>query len=125
MAVVDDDAALRSALAYSLEGEGFQVSVFESGEAVLDLPELPAVDCWIVDVRLSGVDGIDFLDRLRARRLGSVAILITTPTPAIAKRAQSAGLFIVEKPLLSDQLAREIRARVAQGPMGDDARAGL
>ena len=98
--VVDDDSAVRRALAFALDLEGFAVETFESGEALLlrDRPQGPG--CLVIDERLPGVTGLDTLRQLRARAIDLPAILVTShPKPSFRAAAASAGVPILEKPL--------------------------
>jgi FixJ family two-component response regulator len=112
--IVDDDSALRSALKFALELEGFRVDACDSGEALLayDLPDDDA--CLVIDERLPGVNGLEALRQLRARDVALPAVLITTnPQPTLRAAAAAAGVPIVEKPLLNDALLGSIRAALA------------
>ena len=118
--LVDDDAALRTALTFMLELDGFKVTAFASGEELLAgaLPSPPA--CLVLDHNLSGMTGIDALSQLRARGVGTPAVLITShPGPAVRATAAAIDAVIVEKPLLSDALKIEIDAALGrQGSPG-------
>ncbi|MEA1015538.1 response regulator [Sphingosinicella sp. LY1275] len=111
--IVDDDAALRSALTFSLELEGFAVEAFESGEALVARGLVPDPGCLVLDYHLPGMDGLALLALLRARGVALPALIITSlPTRSLAARAAAAGAAIIEKPLLCDALAAAIRAAV-------------
>src|SRR6185295_945802 len=75
--IVDDDAAVRAALKFALEVEGFRVRLYDSPEAVLDEPELPQRACLVVDYRMPRIDGIELIKRLRERQVALPAILIS------------------------------------------------
>lgn len=109
--IVDDDAAVRAALAFTLELEGFGVECFGSGEALLQ-QALPATGaCLLIDERLPGISGFDALLKLRARQVMLPAILMTShPDRALRLAARNAGVPILEKPLLGDALTLAIRA---------------
>jgi FixJ family two-component response regulator len=62
--VIDDDPAVLGSLKFSLEGDGFAVMVFHSGEELLDGQPLPEAACLVVDQRKSR-----HRDRRTARRL--------------------------------------------------------
>ena len=111
MFIVDDDAAVRAALAFTLELEGFGVECFGSGEALLQ-QALPATGaCLLIDERLPGISGLDALLTLRARHVTLPAILMTShPDRVLRSAARDAGVPILEKPLLGDALTLAIRA---------------
>jgi two-component system, LuxR family, response regulator FixJ len=70
---------------------------------------MPESGCLVADYHLPGMNGLDLLARLRERDVRMPAILITSH-PAIRHRAASAGVRVIEKPLLSDTLFQGIRA---------------
>ncbi|WP_374470027.1 response regulator transcription factor [Phenylobacterium sp.] len=109
--IVDDDPAVRGALAFALELDGFQVDAFGTGEELLSR-ELPDHDtCLVLDERLPGIGGLEALARLRGRAVGLPALLITSnPKAATRRAAAAAGVLIVEKPLICDELTGSIRA---------------
>ncbi len=112
--VVDDDPAVRSALKFSLEVEGYQVEVCDSGEALLacQLPDSRA--CLVLDYGLPGMSGLDVVSLLRRREVHLPAVLITSHPPrALRTAAAAAGVWIVEKPLLGDSLLDAIRTTLA------------
>ncbi|WP_296595373.1 response regulator [Phenylobacterium sp.] len=109
--VVDDDLAVRRALEFALDLEGFAVETYESGEALL-LREPPnGPTCLVLDERLPGITGLGALNQLRQREVNLPAILITThPGPALRAAAAKAGVPILEKPVLGDTLVAAINA---------------
>ena len=103
--VVDDDAAVRKSLKFSLEVEGFSVRTYERAEELLSETVSPACRCLVVDQKLPGLSGVELISELRERGVLAPAILITThPSLALKMRAASAGVAIVEKPLLGSTL---------------------
>jgi FixJ family two-component response regulator len=112
--VVDDDAAVRAALEFALELEGFRVRTCDSGEALLllDLPERDA--CLVLDERLPGISGLEALAQLRRRGSRLPAVVITShPGPRLRSAAASAGVPILEKPLMGEGLVNSVRAALA------------
>ena len=107
--VVDDDEAVRRALEFALDLDGFAVETFESGEALLlrDPPSPPG--CLVIDERLPGISGLDTLRQLRARQIALPAVLVTShPKPAFRDAAARAGVPILEKPLEGETLISAI-----------------
>lgn len=104
--VIDDDPAVRNSLKFALEVEGFSVQVYSTGAALVE-EEMPESGCLVADYYLPEMNGLDVLQLLRERDVKLPAILITShPTAAIRTRATSAGVRLVEKPLLNDTLFR-------------------
>jgi len=64
--IVEDDAALASGIARSLEGEGHAVDVMAKGEQAVLGARQERFDMVILDVGLPGIDGFEVLRRLRA-----------------------------------------------------------
>ena len=111
--IVDDDDAIRDSLKFSLIIEGFAVRTYAGGHELLAEP--PACDCLIVDQNMPGMTGLDLISRLRARKIGTPAILITShPNAALRERAAAAGVPIIEKPLLGPALLDGVRQSVAR-----------
>ena len=73
--VVDDDEEVRLALRYLLAASGYNVRVFASAEELLG--EDVAADCFLFDVQLPKLTGIELAERIRST--GSrVPILLMT-----------------------------------------------
>lgn len=115
--LADDDAAVRAALRFSLELEGFRVVVRESGEAVLETPLPPETACLLLDLNMGTTSGLEALAELRRQGMAAPAILITShPKAATRRAAAEAGVPIVEKPLMGEALLHAIRRAVAATP---------
>ncbi len=113
--IVDDDPAVRHSLQFSLEVEGFAVRAYSDAAALLDDSDLPRQGCLVIDYKLPDLSGLDLLSRLRGRDVALPAILITTnPSVSVRNRARSAGVPLVEKPLLNEDLFQCIRNALAR-----------
>ena len=113
--VVDDDAAVRDALKFSLELENFQVETFESAEALLEAGWSHEPSCLVLDQRLKGLSGLELLAALRKKGSAAPALLMTTqPDARLVQIAAAAGVPIVEKPLMGDALSSMIRSLLSQ-----------
>lgn len=108
--VIDDDAAVRNSLKFTLEIEGFDVRIFADGQELLGNMPLSPCDCLVVDQNLPQMNGLALVAELRRRNSKVPAILITThPSDAVRRQAAAAGVPIVEKPLLNSLLFDAIR----------------
>lgn len=110
--VVDDDAAVRAALKFALEVEGFRVQLYDGPRALLADRNLPTRACLVVDHHMPEVDGIELVGKLRHRDVTLPVILISgRMNEQIRSRARRSGLTrILEKPLSDAALVDNIRA---------------
>src|SRR5215217_4621172 len=107
--LVESDAALRAALAFSLGLQGFAVETYDSGAALLARIPLAPRGCLVIDWNLADGDGLALLAALRARGVSLPSILTASnPGRALRARAAAAGAAIVEKPLIGEDLTAAI-----------------
>lgn len=111
IAIVDDDDAIRDSLGTVLELRGYAISPHASAEAFLDSPDLTRVSCALVDFRMTGMDGLALLERLRANRVATPIILVTGHGDIpLAVRAMRAGASdFVEKPYSADTVIDAVK----------------
>ncbi|MBF0485849.1 MAG: response regulator [Candidatus Omnitrophica bacterium] len=110
--LVDDDDIFRSEFAEFLE-EGYHVVEASSGEEALSLLQKPnEIDLVILDVRMSGMDGIEVLERIKQLK-PEIRVVISTgfgskdmAVDALRSRADD----YIEKPIVF-KTALEIIAR--------------
>jgi len=76
--VIDDEAGSRQSMAIALERAGLRVRVFDDAEPALAFVERePKVRLAVCDLRMPGMDGLAFLNRVRAQELDLAVILVT------------------------------------------------
>ena len=68
--IADSDLAFRSAVASSLEGEGFHVTSFSDGQSLLAATRQHVPDCILLDAEMRGSTGADLLGELGRRIAG-------------------------------------------------------
>ena len=114
--IVDDEAALREAIAERLGDHGFVVEQATSGEEALERLAAFAFDVLITDLRLPGIDGRQVLDAAVERYPELIAIVITgfgTVKDAVEAIKQGASDFIT-KPFQFDALLHVLRSAMEQ-----------
>src|SRR6187549_1680548 len=114
--IVDDEDALREAIAERLADHGFIVEQAGSGEQALQRLADFAFDVLITDLRLPGINGRDVLDAALERYPEIIAIVITgfgTVKDAVDAIKQGASDFIT-KPFQFDALLHVLRSAVEQ-----------
>lgn len=113
--IVDDDEAVRNAIALLMRSVGLPSESFASAPEFLAAwdPERPG--CLVLDIRMGGMSGIDVQKELAARRAILPIIFVTGHGDvAMAVRAmQDGAVDFVEKPFrdqgLLDRIHRAIR----------------
>ena len=81
IAIVEDDASIRTMLEYYLTSLQYEVSAFESGEDFFASGVRP--ELAILDVMLPGMDGVEILRRLRSdSELRDVSVIMLTARSA-------------------------------------------
>lgn len=114
--IVDDEKALREAIAERLEDHGFVVEQADSGEAALQRLAEFAFDILITDLRLPGIDGRKVLEAALERYPEIIPIVITgygTVKDAVEAIKQGAADFIT-KPFQFDALLHVLRSALEQ-----------
>jgi two-component system response regulator DctR len=104
--VVDDDGAIRDALAWLLRSRGVAAATWPSAEDFLAQHRPEQRGCLVLDVRMEGMSGIELFDQLRARgSLLPVIFLTGHGDVPLAVQALKNGAFdFVEKPFNDNQL---------------------
>lgn len=75
--IVDDDSDLRMLLAGYFRRIGYEVEEKESGMAAIEPATTGRFDCFIFDVSMPGMTGIDLLRRVRDRGISTPAMFLT------------------------------------------------
>src|SRR5438067_411982 len=77
IAVLDDEAKMRLALARLLKTHGYDVEPFESGDDFLKAVESDRPDCVLLDLHMPRTTGFDVLESMFSMRAGVPLIVIT------------------------------------------------
>jgi two-component system, LuxR family, response regulator FixJ len=115
--VVDDDFGVLNSLRFVLETDGFDVSAFKSGSALLDAVASSGADCFVIDYKMPNMSGIDLAKRLRNRGIDTPIILITGyPDDDILAKATAAGIHhVLLKPHVEESLVTHVRGAIREG----------
>jgi two-component system nitrogen regulation response regulator NtrX len=109
--IVDDESSIRQSLKGVLEDEGYRASVAESGEACLEVLRKRTFDVVLLDVWLTGMDGLEALTKIRELEEAPEVIMISGHgTIETAVRATKLGAYdFLEKPLSIDKTVSLIK----------------
>jgi DNA-binding NtrC family response regulator len=114
--IVDDEVALREAIAERLSDRGFVVEQAGSGEEALERLAAFAFDVLISDLKLPGIDGRQVVDAAIERYPEIIPIVITgygTVKDAVEAIKQGAADFIT-KPFQFDALMHVLQSAMEQ-----------
>lgn len=110
--VLDDDAMIAKAIKLTLESVGMRVSTYASAEEALSDPAIAEADAYVSDLRLSGMNGVEFLAAIRQRSSKPFkAVILTgdTSKERIAK-TRSSGWPVLFKPVELPKLLAALEA---------------
>jgi CheY-like chemotaxis protein len=108
--VADDDEALRTMFQETLVGEGFEVVVATDGQEALDLFHTASpFDLVLLDGDMPRLTGREVAKKLRAEGFGLAVVIVSGSAHISKAEAQALGVTFLLKPVLPNDLVREIR----------------
>ena len=115
--VIDDDEAVRQALAFQLGSAGLDVRTYESAAVFLEVAPTVQTGCVITDVRMPELSGIDLLRRLRELKLAVPVIVITAhgDIPLAVEAMGLGAMDFLEKPFEDEALLASVRSALDKG----------
>ncbi len=75
--ILDDDEAVRESLMYHFEDRGWRVLLAVTAEEALDVLAHETPDGAVVDIRLPGMDGNDFIREVCRRNINMACVICT------------------------------------------------
>lgn len=116
--LVDDDAAVRDALALLIGTVGLRVQAWSDPQAFIEQFDRDSIGAIVLDIRMPGISGLAVLDTLVQQGVDQPVIMLTGHgTVDLCRRAFKAGAAeFLEKPvddeLLLDTLQGAVRTHV-------------
>jgi RNA polymerase sigma factor (sigma-70 family) len=132
--IVDDDVAVRDALALLLGLKGYRTAIFSSAEDFLAAYRKDWRGCLVLDIKMSGMSGLDLQSRLASQGVEMPIVIITGHGDAASARTalKSGAIDFLEKPLDDEQLVVAVGAalerdarRRAEKVVGDETSSRL
>jgi two-component system response regulator TtrR len=113
--VVDDDEAMRDSMTWLLEGEGYTVACYDSGESFLAAYHEEMRGCLVLDVRMPEMSGLEMHELLLDRGSLLPVIFVTGhgDVPMAVSALQRGACDFIEKPFHNEDLLSRIRRALA------------
>ena len=120
--VVDDDEAVRRSLAALLASRGYGVMPFASGEQFLAGAELSRHGCVVLDLRLSGMSGLEVFEAMRARGSPLSVLFLSGhgDLPSAVQAMRDGAHDWLQKPCADDELIERVERILARASAAAD-----
>jgi two-component system response regulator FixJ len=123
--IVDDDQAVRASTARLLNRADYLTQTYDSADRFLAASLPDQVCCILLDVRMSGIDGLDALRILEARGQMPPVIMITGygDIPLAVEAMRLGASDFLEKPYSPERLFQAVDKATAMRPGKHETRA--
>ncbi|WP_412480733.1 response regulator transcription factor [Azonexus sp. IMCC34839] len=113
--LVDDDEAIRDALSWLLKSRNLPYATYDSAESFLAAWSPAMSGCVVLDMRMSGMSGLDCFDQLRERQSTLPVIFLTGhgDVPLAVQTLKKGAFDFFEKPLNDNDLVNRIEEALA------------
>ncbi len=114
--LVDDDEAIRDALAWLLRSRGVECRAWDSAESFLADYRPEMAGCLILDIRMRAMTGVELFDRLRELGCQMPVIFLTghADVPQAVQVLKNGAFDFLEKPFDDNQLADRVIEALAR-----------
>lgn len=113
--LVDDDEAIRDALSWLLKSRGLPYASYDSAESFLVHWSSATSGCIVLDMRMSGMSGLDCFDTLIERGSSLPVIFLTGhgDVPLAVTTLKRGAFDFFEKPFNNNELVSRIEEAMA------------
>ena len=116
--IVDDETDVREFAASFFRKRKIEVITASSGEEALSSIEKEKVDLILLDIKMSGIDGLETLRRIKDKDKDAKVIMVTGRKPeeenVFDKCMQLGAMDYIHKPLELDELERKVLAVIGK-----------
>ena len=125
--IVDDDEAVRKAMALLFDSVGLQGDAYPSAEDFLKAYDPSRPGCLVLDIRMPGTSGLALQEMLAAREIDIPIIFVTghgdVPTSVRAMKAHA--FDFIEKPFNDQDLLDRVHEAIERDANARRQRAGV
>ncbi len=114
--VVDDDEAVRDSIRWLLEAGDYRVELYDSGESFIAKYDPHAIAVLLLDVRMSGMSGLEVQEHLLARHADIPIIFITGHgnVPMAVNALKKGAVDFIEKPFDLAALQQQVERMLVE-----------
>jgi FixJ family two-component response regulator len=111
VSVVDDDESLRRSLGNLFRSVGFGVETFASADEFLRSAQRDNTSCLVLDLRMTGMSGLDLLRHLAAEEPRIPVVILTAHGDEEARRRslEAGAIAFLDKPFHAHALLEAVR----------------
>lgn len=108
--IVDDETNMADSLQDILEMEGYEAVTAYSGEEAIELAKMQEFDCFILDIKMPGINGVDVFQAIKKFQPGPRVIFMTgySRSELIERAVEEGAIEVLIKPLDIPKLFRLI-----------------
>lgn len=123
--IVDDDAAVRDALALLCDSDGLPAETFDSAEAFIAACRPEWQGCIVLDVRMPAMSGPELQDELSRRNISLPIIFLTAhgDIPTTVRAIKGGAVDFLTKPIDGAVLLQRIREAFGQSARTQEQKA--
>jgi FixJ family two-component response regulator len=114
--VIDDDASLRTALGSLFRSVGYEARLYGDAAAFLTVPVPERPGCLVLDVRLPGLNGLDFQEQLMKSGVQMPVVLMTGhgDVPMSVRGMKAGAIDFLTKPFRDQDMLDAVANAVAR-----------
>jgi FixJ family two-component response regulator len=115
--IVDDDPAARDSMAALIQSHGLQTETYDSAEDFLTRFDRARSGCLVVDVRMSGMSGLELQEQLLEEGVDLPVVVITgyADIPAAVRAMRNGAAIFLEKACGQEKLWNSISQALQSG----------
>jgi RNA polymerase sigma factor (sigma-70 family) len=114
--IVDDDAAFRTAIGRLLQASGYRVALYASGDQLLKSPPGSEPGCILLDIRMTGLSGLELQDRLSQHGIILPIVFLTGhgDIPMSVRAIKGGAEDFLSKPVSKETLLTAVERALAR-----------
>jgi FixJ family two-component response regulator len=116
IAIVDDEASVRTMLRRLLRLADYEVVAFACGDEFMASLAKRRPDCIILDIHMPGLSGLELKSRMCAAHIDIPVVFITASDDLAldGKVQQAGGVALLRKPFSNDELQNAVGAALSR-----------